>query len=522
MVSQVLAMIVVLAVMPIVIAGALLFLIFYNSIFAKMKREYRNLLKEIYKLQLRVDEANRDLQIVGLDVELWIRKARANEARVYEILEEKERVEKGCPNAKLCYTLYVNAKKTTQDIVELLRGGRFDRITYTPPPSSREHIISIAAENLLVQNQGDAPPPSSREHIIPIAAENLLVQNQGDETIEVASAPQMCRHFTFAEIRSATHNFNDAFVIGKGGFGKVYKGFVDNGATAVAIKRLDPMSNQGGTEFRTEINMLSKFRHCNLVTLIGYCDDGHEMILAYEYMLNGTLADHLHPKDGRNNHSSILSWVQRLKICIGAARGIEYLHTGTGVLRKVIHRDVKSSNILLDENWAAKVSDFGLCKIGPANQSCTHVSTCVKGTPGYCDPEYFLTHRLTKKSDVYSFGVVLFEVLSGKPALDFRLPKEQRSLVARAQQGVQENNIHQLIDPNLNWEICSNSLKAFVEIADQCLQSDPKKRPKMAEVVAKLEFALAAQTSKDSSLLAKDFFDFGGTYDEQERAGSPT
>ncbi|KAM7461217.1 hypothetical protein LguiA_029338 [Lonicera macranthoides] len=306
----------------------------------------------------------------------------------------------------------------TRDIVELLRGGRFDRIAYTPPPSSREHII-------------------------PIAVENLLVQNQGHEIIEVASAPQMCCHFTFAEIQSATQNFNDAFVIGKGGFGKVYKGLIDNGATAVAIKRLDPMSNQGGTD--------------------------HEMTLVYEYMVNGTLVDHLHPKDGRNNHSSILSWVQRLKICIGAARGIEYLHIGTGVLRRVMHRDVKSSNILLEENWAAKVSDFGLCKIGPTNQSCTHVSTCVKGTPGYCDLKYFLTHRLTKKSDVYPFGVVLFEVLSGKPALDFRLPKDQRSLVARAQQGVQENNIHQLIDPNLKLEICSNYLKAFVEIADQCL-----------------------------------------------------
>ncbi|KAM7461220.1 hypothetical protein LguiA_029341 [Lonicera macranthoides] len=333
----------------------------------------------------------------------------------------------------------------TRDIVELLRGGRFDRIAYTPPPLSREHII-------------------------PIAAENLLVQNQGDEIIEVAYAPKMCRHFTFAEIQSTTHNFNDAFVIGKGGFRKVYKGFIDNGATVVAIKRLDPMSNQRGTEFRLEIKMLSKFRHCNLVTLIGYCDDGQEMTLVYEYMVNGTLACHLHPKDGRNNHSSILSWVQHLKICIGAARGIEYLHTGTGVLRRVIHRDVKSSNILLDENWAAKVSDFGLCKIGPTNQSCTHVSTCIKGTPGYCDLEYFLTHRLTKKSDVYSFGVVLFEVLSEKPALDFKFPKEQRSLMAWAQQ-------------------------------DQCLQNDSKKRPKMAEVVATLEFALAAQTSKDSSLL---------------------
>lgn len=171
---------------------------------------------------------------------------------------------------------------------------------------------------------------------------------------------------------------------------------------------------------------------------------------------------------------------------------------------------MRSPNILLDEIWAAKVLDFGLCRIGPANQSCTHISTCVKGTPGYFNPEYFLTHRLTKKSDVYAFGVVLFEVLSGKPALNFRLPKEQWSLVAWAQLCIPEKTIHHLINPNLKWEITSNSLKEFVEIANH---NDSKKRPKMAEVVASLDLALALQTSKDSSLLDEDIYDFGGTYD---------
>ncbi|KAM7486261.1 hypothetical protein LguiA_002270 [Lonicera macranthoides] len=190
-------------------------------------------------------------------------------------------------------------------------------------------------------------------------------------------ADQFCRQFTFAETRAAIRNFSHRFVIGKGGFGKVFKGVIDNGATTVAIKRLDPMSKQGGKEFSTEIEMLSKFRHSHVVSFIGYCDNKDEMFLVYEYMENGSLADHLYKK-------------------------------------RVIHRDVKSSNILLDENWAAKISDFGLSKTGPANQSLTHVPTLIKGTPGYCDPEYFLTHRLTKKSDVYSFGVVLLEVLCGR------------------------------------------------------------------------------------------------------------
>ncbi|KAM7489267.1 hypothetical protein LguiB_026751 [Lonicera macranthoides] len=326
-----------------------------------------------------------------------------------------------------------------------------------------------------------------------------------------APADQLCRRFTFAEIRAATRNFSHAFVIGKGGFGKVFKGIIDNGATTVAIKRLDPMSKQGVKEFSTEIEMLSKIRHSHVVSLIGYCDNNDEMILVYEYVENGSLADHLYKEKVRNGSNSNMSWVKRVKICIGAARGLDYLHTGTCVLQRVIHRDVKSSNILLDENWAAKISDFGLSKIGPANQSLTHVSTHVKETQGYCDPEYFLTRRLTRKSDVFSFGVVLFEVLCGRPVFDYRLPKDQINLVLWAQHRIQEDKTHLLIDPNLKWEVFENSLKAFVKIAGQCLHSHSKKRPTMSEVVASLEIALALQENKDSALLDEDIFYMGET-----------
>ncbi|KAM7489280.1 hypothetical protein LguiB_026764 [Lonicera macranthoides] len=463
----------------------------------RMRSQFERLECMKRDVQLTVDEAKRNNEIVGHLVTAWMKRVQETEACVNEIMNDSERVGKGCFNIVLRHKLDKIANKITQDIIELLSEGRFDRVSYPAPPSLIERAAPAVAETLVFEDQGDG---------LSDAAYALL---------------QLCRRFTFAEMQSATQNFNDQLFIGKGGFGRVYKGFINNGATAVAIKRLDPMSSQGGIEFHTEIEMLSRFRHCNLVSLMGYCHEGREMVLVYEYMPNGSMADHLHPKDGsRNGNSSTLSWVKRLKICIGAARGIDYLHTGTGVLEKVIHRDVKTSNILLDANWAAKVSDFGLCKLGPANQSRTHISTRVKGTPGYCDPEYLLTHRLTKKSDVYAFGVVLFEVLSGKPALDFSLPQDQRSLAKRAQKCIQENTTHRLIDTNLKWEISSNSLEAFVEIAGRCLQIDSKKRPKMVEVVASLEMALTLQSSKDSALLDDDIFDFGGTSDYQEKVQS--
>ncbi|KAL7164133.1 hypothetical protein ACSBR2_040111 [Camellia fascicularis] len=237
-------------------------------------------------------------------------------------------------------------------------------------------------------------------------------------TNDMYQSEELCRWFSLAEVQSATNNFDDALVIGKGGFGKVYKGFIDGGATTVAIKRSNAESKQGAAEFWTEIRMLSKLRHPHLVTLIGYSDDCNEMILVYEYMANGTLADHLYKnsRKGNGNDNYHLTWEERLKICIDAAHGLDYLHTNTE--QGVIHRDVKTTNILLDENWVAKISDFGLSKMVRTTHTQTHISTNVKGTFGYLDPAYFLTHRLTKKSDVYAFGVVLFEVLCARPPVD--------------------------------------------------------------------------------------------------------
>ncbi|KAL4588452.1 hypothetical protein LXL04_001342 [Taraxacum kok-saghyz] len=316
------------------------------------------------------------------------------------------------------------------------------------------------------------------------------------QTRPIARSTQQCRQLTISEIHLATRNFDESLVIGRGGFGIVYKGTITVGDTnlVAAIKRLDSTSNQGAAEFWNEVQMLSRLRHCHLVSLIGYYNDGQEMILAYEYMPHGTLEDHLH------KFQSPLPWVRRLKICIGAARGLDYLHTGTGIKAGVIHRDVKSSNILLDENWAAKISDFGLSKNGPINQPATYVNTFVKGTFGYLDPDYYATGRLTRKSDVYAFGVVLFEVLTGKRAVDRSLDEEHWGLVNWAQESVKEGRLKQIVDSTITEKILPKCLKEFARLADRCVHSNPKQRPTMAEVVFSLESVLALQEKANNTL----------------------
>ncbi|KAK9068969.1 hypothetical protein SSX86_013085 [Deinandra increscens subsp. villosa] len=295
-------------------------------------------------------------------------------------------------------------------------------------------------------------------------------------------------------IQSATNNFSADNCIGHGGFGKVYKGELthESGESMVAFKRLDPAFGQGNSEFWKEIMMLSYYRHENIVSLLGYCDDHGEKILVYEYASKKSLDSYLSNDD--------LTWVQRLKICVGASRGLAYLHTPADTKLRILHRDIKSSNILLDGNWNAKISDFGLAKFAPANSQFTFLISNPAGTPVYIDPEYQETGLLTKESDVYSFGVVLFEVLCGRLCFG---EKNLRPLIGIVREYYLESKISDLVYSNIRDGINRSSLNLYVDLAYKCINRNPGERPLMTEIVSTLEKAFdiqvrGAYTRKDT------------------------
>ncbi|PSS30525.1 Receptor-like protein kinase [Actinidia chinensis var. chinensis] len=316
--------------------------------------------------------------------------------------------------------------------------------------------------------------------------QSLLDSFSNSGRMQWDNVPHQYRRFSMTEIREATNDFHEDLKIGGGGFGKVYRGWIDHG-TQVAIKCLQGSWSEQSRVFLFEIQARSQLRHVHIVSLIGYCNDAGELVLVYEYMLNGSLHNHLYPMD--TEHHDPLPWEKRLEICIGAARGLQYLHSET--THAIIHRDIKPTSIFLDENWVAKVSDFELAKVLPSED--TGITTRICGTMGYLDPEYILRSRLTKKSDVYAFGMVLLEVLCARKPFVYSLDEDQRPLVRWFGTCVERRRIDQVIDPYLVGRIAPDCLREFVKIAWKCVLERGAERPSMDEVVGNLQIALQLQ-----------------------------
>ncbi|KDP44953.1 hypothetical protein JCGZ_01453 [Jatropha curcas] len=309
------------------------------------------------------------------------------------------------------------------------------------------------------------------------------------------------KSFTFSELRAATRNFRPDSMLGEGGFGSVFKGWIDEQTltaakpgmgTVIAVKRLNQDGFQGHQEWLTEINYLGQLYHPNLVKLIGFCLEDDHRLLVYEFMPKGSLENHLFR---RASYVQPLSWNLRMKIALDAAKGLAFLHSDKA---KVIYRDFKASNILLDSNYSAKLSDFGLAKDGPTGSK-SHVSTRVMGTYGYAAPEYMATGHLTKKSDIYSFGVVLLEMLSGRRAIDKNKPSREQNLVewARPYLG-SKRKIFQVMDARIEGQYSLKDALKAATLAVQCLSTEPRYRPNMEEVVKALEQLLESNDDEVS------------------------
>ncbi|RWR80585.1 putative receptor-like protein kinase isoform X1 [Cinnamomum micranthum f. kanehirae] len=298
--------------------------------------------------------------------------------------------------------------------------------------------------------------------------------------------------FSYSELRNATNDFSLLRKIGEGGFGSVYKGFIrppngDGKQIVVAIKKLNTNGLQGHKQWIAEVQFLGVVEHPNLVKLVGYCavdgERGIQRLLVYEFMSNKSLEDHLF-----NRAFPVLPWNTRLHIILGAAQGLAYLHEELEV--QVIYRDFKASNVLLDENFKPKLSDFGLAREGPSAGQ-THVSTAVMGTYGYAAPEYIETGHLTAKSDVWSFGVVLYEILTGRRSLDRNRPRSEHKLLDWVKQFPSESKrFSMIIDQRLGNQYSLSAARRIAKLADSCLSKHAKERPKMSEVVKSLEQAV--------------------------------
>ncbi|XP_050231358.1 probable serine/threonine-protein kinase PBL7 [Mercurialis annua] len=295
-----------------------------------------------------------------------------------------------------------------------------------------------------------------------------------------SNSSHMSPTFTYEELAIATNNFSS--LIGRGGFGAVYKGKLESTGQVIAVKQLDLSGIQGEKEFLVEVLMLTLMHHPNLVNLIGFCAEGQQRILVYDYLPMGSLEDHLF--DIRPGVEA-LDWNTRMKIAGGAAKGLDYLHSANP---PVIYRDLKASNILLDDCFNPKLSDFGLAKFGPIGDD-SHVSTRVMGTYGYCAPEYASTGRLTMKTDIYSFGVVFLELITGRRAIEEISPNRHRHLIHWALPMMKDRcNYLQLADPKLKGQFSMSVFTKAIEVASTCLNENANLRPSTSDLVSAMDF----------------------------------
>ncbi|KAK3410695.1 hypothetical protein EUGRSUZ_J02671 [Eucalyptus grandis] len=301
--------------------------------------------------------------------------------------------------------------------------------------------------------------------------------------------------FTYDELKIATDDFSNLHLLGQGGFGYVHRGVLSSGKV-IAIKQLKAESRQGEREFQAEVEIISRIHHRHLVSLIGYCISGPHRILVYEFVPNGTLEFHLHGKD-----RPTMTWPMRMKIALGSARGLAYLHEECNP--RIIHRDIKAANILLESNFEAKVADFGLAKF--ASDTDTHVFTRVMGTFGYLAPEYACSGNLTEKADVFSFGVVLLELIGGRRPVDITLPTDEHSLVNWARpfltQALEDGNFDVIVDPKLNKDYVTEEMTQMIACSAACVHPSARQRPRMTQVVRALEGNLSLDDLNEGIML---------------------
>lgn len=308
------------------------------------------------------------------------------------------------------------------------------------------------------------------------------------EDILSSGGVKSAKLFTGKEIKKATNNFSTDRLLGAGGYGEVYYGKLDDG-TVVAVKCAKLGNTKGIEQVLNEVRILCQVNHKNLVRILGCCVELEQPLLVYEYVPNGTVSDHLYLQ------RKLLTWDCRLSIAHATAEGLAYLHFSA--VPPIYHRDVKSSNILLDDMLNAKVADFGLSRL--AHTDLSHVSTCAQGTLGYLDPEYYRNYQLTDKSDVYSFGVVLLELLTSQKAIDFGRPQDDVNLAIYVQRLVEEERIMDAVDPALKEgasRVELETMKALGFLAVSCLEERRQSRPSMKEVAEEIEYIITIATAK--------------------------